>query len=180
MGGLTLLDRARAAGLSFTADGDRLIIRGPRSAETVARELLARKPEVLELLATPPPAATVAADTAGVQPDLSGCPPAVDARPAEETPAPDTGQAADPLDALTVCHRTPRGWRWSDPDAPPIELFDVEPEPRCWRCLNPYCRHKGRWWKSVHGVVNCLNCRPPSFPWLVTEEGDADNAPHSF
>jgi hypothetical protein len=51
MGSLTLLDRAREAGLSVSADGDRLIIRGPRKAMEIARDLMNRKDEVLALLA---------------------------------------------------------------------------------------------------------------------------------
>jgi len=50
MDGLTLLNRAHAAGLDVAADGDRLVIRGPRSAEAVARLLIEHKPEVLAAL----------------------------------------------------------------------------------------------------------------------------------
>jgi hypothetical protein len=46
-----------------------------------------------------------------------------------------------------------------------------------FRCLAPYCLHKGRWWMSAHRVVNCGNCRPPAFPDLVVAEGDATDAP---
>jgi hypothetical protein len=55
MGGLTLLDRARAAGLSVTAEGKRLVIRGPKRADTIARELITHKVEVLAALGAPPP-----------------------------------------------------------------------------------------------------------------------------
>jgi hypothetical protein len=51
MDGLTLLEEARAAGLSVLADGDRLCIRGPRRAEPVARRLIAHKALVLQALA---------------------------------------------------------------------------------------------------------------------------------
>ena len=47
---LTLLDRARAAGLDVQADSARLVVRGPRSAEAIAKELLAHKQEVMLLL----------------------------------------------------------------------------------------------------------------------------------
>ena len=50
MDGMILLEEARAAGLSVTADGDRLRIRGPRRADPVARRLLAHKPDVLSAL----------------------------------------------------------------------------------------------------------------------------------
>lgn len=36
MDGLTLIREARSAGLKLTADGDKLVIRGPRQAEAVA------------------------------------------------------------------------------------------------------------------------------------------------
>jgi hypothetical protein len=58
MGGVIgLLDRARAAGLSITTDGDRLTIRGPRRADALARELIARKVEVMAELTEAAPAA---------------------------------------------------------------------------------------------------------------------------
>ena len=51
MDGLTLLSEGRAAGLTVIADGDRLVIRGPKSADAVARRLLAHKAVILALLA---------------------------------------------------------------------------------------------------------------------------------
>jgi hypothetical protein len=47
MDGLTLLAEAEAAGLVVCADGDRLVIRGPKSADAVAQRLLAHKAVVL-------------------------------------------------------------------------------------------------------------------------------------
>jgi hypothetical protein len=52
---VTLLHEAREAGLEVCADGDRLVVRGPRSAEALARTLLARKAELLRMLADPYP-----------------------------------------------------------------------------------------------------------------------------
>src|SRR5690348_9712288 len=51
MDGLTLLRRASEAGLAVTAEGDRLVIRGPKRAEPVARLLIEHKPSVLAALA---------------------------------------------------------------------------------------------------------------------------------
>ena len=51
MDGLTILSEGRAAGLTILADGDRLMIRGPRSADAVARLLLAHKAVVMAALA---------------------------------------------------------------------------------------------------------------------------------
>lgn len=48
---LTLLSEARKAGLMVTADGgDRLVIRGPRRAEPLARRLGENKPAVMAAL----------------------------------------------------------------------------------------------------------------------------------
>jgi hypothetical protein len=46
-----------------------------------------------------------------------------------------------------------------------------------WECGWDGCLHEGRWWRSAHGVVLCLNCQPPTFPSLVVEQGDASDAP---
>jgi hypothetical protein len=46
---LTLLVEARAAGLTLTVEGERLTLRGPKTAESLARRLLARKDEILAL-----------------------------------------------------------------------------------------------------------------------------------
>jgi hypothetical protein len=59
MDGMTLLSEGWAAGLTVTTDGDRLVIRGPKSADAVARRLLAHKTVILAALAagngnTPP------------------------------------------------------------------------------------------------------------------------------
>jgi hypothetical protein len=53
MDGVTLLRRARDAGLAVLAEGDKLVIRGPRRAEPVARLLIEHKPAVMAAL-TPP------------------------------------------------------------------------------------------------------------------------------
>ena len=45
-----LLAQARAAGLSVVADGDRLVVCGPKAAADLARQLIARKAELLSLV----------------------------------------------------------------------------------------------------------------------------------
>jgi hypothetical protein len=52
-----LLAAARAARLKISVDGDRLVIRGPKSAEALARQLLDRKSEVMASLTAPAPPA---------------------------------------------------------------------------------------------------------------------------
>jgi hypothetical protein len=65
LGRVTLIDRARRAGLDMSVDPDgRLVVTGPRRAEAVAREVLARKAEVLAELAPPPVWTKSAADEA--------------------------------------------------------------------------------------------------------------------
>jgi hypothetical protein len=51
MDGVTLLRRAREAGLAVAVEGYKLVIRGPRRAEPVARLLIEHKPEVMAALA---------------------------------------------------------------------------------------------------------------------------------
>jgi len=50
MGGMTLLQKARSAGLSVCAEGNLLRIKGPRHANEIAIELLAHKQAVIEAL----------------------------------------------------------------------------------------------------------------------------------
>ena len=56
MGALTLIEEARSAGLKLRAEGDRLVIRGPKSAERIVQALLDRKAEILPFLREQPPA----------------------------------------------------------------------------------------------------------------------------
>jgi hypothetical protein len=66
-----LLQEARAAGLKVEADGDRLLVRGPKAAELVALKLGAHKPAILAALASgrwpapEPPAPTADPDAFG-------------------------------------------------------------------------------------------------------------------
>jgi hypothetical protein len=48
---LTLLAQARSAGLAVAVAGDRLVVRGPRAGEAVARRLLARGRDVAAAVA---------------------------------------------------------------------------------------------------------------------------------
>jgi hypothetical protein len=45
-----VITEARAAGLDVRAEADRLVIRGPRTQERLARQLLDQKPQVLAVL----------------------------------------------------------------------------------------------------------------------------------
>src|SRR4051794_35687153 len=104
MDGMTLLTTARAASLDVHAEGDRLVIHGPKRGEALAQALIARKAEVLRLLRAegqddPPPPATRQAE---------GKPPEID----------------DPYARLEGPWRTEWGsWAYSDPDAIELEAF---------------------------------------------------------
>ncbi len=50
MGAVSLLQEAEAAGLAVRVDGDRLVVRGPKSAGAIAERLLDHKAEVIEAL----------------------------------------------------------------------------------------------------------------------------------
>jgi hypothetical protein len=50
----TLLEQAQAASLVVRTDGDRLVVRGPQSADTLARQLLVCKVEIMRLLSALP------------------------------------------------------------------------------------------------------------------------------
>jgi len=47
---VSLLYQAREAGLTLRVDDGVLVVRGPKRCEPLARQLLARKPEIVELL----------------------------------------------------------------------------------------------------------------------------------
>jgi hypothetical protein len=53
MGGLRLLQEAQEAGLVVRAVGELLVIRGPRKQAILAKRLLARKAEIMELIRLP-------------------------------------------------------------------------------------------------------------------------------
>ncbi len=48
---VSLLQEAEAAGLSVRVEGDRLVVRGPKSAGAIAERLLDHKAEIIEALA---------------------------------------------------------------------------------------------------------------------------------
>lgn len=50
MDGVALLLAAEVLALKVVADGDRLVVRGPKRLKPLADQILARKPEVMELL----------------------------------------------------------------------------------------------------------------------------------
>ena len=129
MDGLTMLSEARAAGLIVMADGDRLVIRGPRSADTIARRLLANKAVVMAALA------------AVCGPD--------DGR-AGSLQDDDGGRFAD-----WVRRPDSRGrMGWQAPETPVMVPFDdlPRPGPPCPKCGSLEL------WQSVAGTWRCCHC----------------------
>ena len=59
MDGMSLLREARTAGLTVTAEGDRLTIRGPRRTDRLAKLLIQHKADVLPLLSAGPELPTI-------------------------------------------------------------------------------------------------------------------------
>lgn len=58
MGGVDLLAEAQSVGLVVKADGDRLVIEGPKGAAAVAQKLIHHKAQVMAVLAAAPAPAT--------------------------------------------------------------------------------------------------------------------------
>jgi hypothetical protein len=56
MDAMSLLTKARRQGLDVRTNGDKLVVRGPRSAEKLALQLLDHKAELMPLLTLPQPA----------------------------------------------------------------------------------------------------------------------------
>ena len=53
MDGVEMLEEARAAGLAVWSEGDKLVIKGPRSAGALALSLIEHKAQVLPLVRQP-------------------------------------------------------------------------------------------------------------------------------
>lgn len=143
MDGLRLLTEARAAGLTVRANGNQLLIRGPRRAESVAERLLAHKGEVMEALRG------------------NGTPTAQ--RPGNEEP---------PLPAIPFADWIRRSdaigrMGWEAPNLPEwrrwwarstfdglAEVGDLLDRADQHRGACEWCG-QSKWWRSVHGVVVC-------------------------
>jgi hypothetical protein len=148
VGSLTLLDRARAAGLSVAARGDRLVIKGPRRAEPIARELMGRKAKVLALLAGPPQGPPAASPPMSypwreVLPDWS-----IEWRQR-------WGELANQHQDVGLSWREAEARAFAEVSAeresgavpPPLTMPppDEPLAPVKWRCQSPVCLHKAGW-----------------------------------
>jgi hypothetical protein len=98
-----LLTAAGAAKLRVKVDGDRLIIRGPKSADAIARQLLDRKAEIMAELAggatiAPPlPAPSRLFSASMAAPPTPSAAPSPSAAPAPDCPAPNVVLSTDPV-----------------------------------------------------------------------------------
>jgi hypothetical protein len=157
MDGLTLLSRARAAGLVIFFESGRLIIDGPESAEALAQEILDHKVEILAALqaedASPQHAAAIPstpildADIVGLVARLGGsglrlCWVAV---------------RAD--GSLLYSYRTNQGGPpLLPPDLPAIALREAP----CWTCQGA-----SFWIPASLTRAICRRCHPPAVERLV-------------
>ena len=100
---ITVYVQARAAGLQIAADGEQLVVRGHPSLEPIARAVLAHKPAILAILATPDSEVWWRVAAMRPQVPLCGPIPRLLARPG--TPAVDApgycGACGDPLPEMS-------------------------------------------------------------------------------
>lgn len=78
---MTLLRQAREAGLRVRADGDRLVVEGPRRLESLAQTLIAEKPGILRALEQEEDAVEWRIETMQTQFPATGAIPLLVARP---------------------------------------------------------------------------------------------------
>lgn len=164
MDGMTLLKNARAAGLRVTADGDRLVVRGPRSEEPVAAQLLANKQLVMTALRAGIGVARGEGQVRGPAPE-----PITDALCSAWEGA--------GLGTLTVAHSGER----PPPAKDPFHIPGLVGRGGPYGPPNPcYCCRHTRWFTTVaSGRRNwqCLACHPPGYEladmvkWDGNEEG---------
>lgn len=132
---IDLLDDAHRLGLAVRLDGDRLVVRGPKRAEAIARALLAHKAEVLDVLRNSP--STVYTFAAN----------------AEEN--------AKPVD-VDIVDTTKNAF--ADIIVEDIEPgVDPWAEAEDWTDATPYCStcRSCAGWVSMADRWHCLRCSPP-------------------
>ena len=122
MDGMSLIRQAREAGLSVSIDGDKLTLRGPRSAGAIARLLLENKPVVMSgftsvmdgpLLTVPRTAETAETQTRSAVP-VEGL-----------RVLPDAASVVAFVGRVTAVFGQPTGVRVRKVAAPPIEVPDA-------------------------------------------------------
>jgi hypothetical protein len=138
-----ILARARATGLTLTAKGARLHLRGPQPTPDLLAELKVNKTELLRLLANPVLVPATPAQAAEERADRV----AIAAEPLLPPPgSPERGM----LNAYErAALQRPPSWSGADP----------VPTPGCW-CS---CCHGHRWWREREAPSGwrCSTCHPP-------------------
>ena len=121
MDGLTLLSDATAAGLTVRANAGRLVIRGPRAAEAVARRLLEHKAEVLAALGVD---GSPGGDEEPLRPHGEPRPESGPVASRQVEPTGSDGWPADAIDAGEPCPACGSLEKW----------FDLRGNEHCQRC----------------------------------------------
>jgi len=154
MDGLVLLSEAMAAGLTVRVDGDRLVIRGPKTADAVARRVLEHKPDVVAALGRFGPTCT-------------------EPRKPNEPPFPGWVRRPDVTGRMGwEPPDFPESRRWwaraRFEDLPTLAAYFPGSVHRPEHGPCPWCGRR-EWWRSIHGAVVCGCCHPPAVPGLVAE-----------
>jgi hypothetical protein len=161
MEAMRLIAEARGVGLTVLAEGDSLVVRGPRSAETIARRLLDRKADVMAALRQEerrtgnesPYTAVETAESAGI-----------DAKTIFVAP----GETI-----LLVPEHPLAGFDWESSNGycPGLKIVRDGVEHKSESCTSD------RSWLSVWGGRYCLDCWPPTDARAIASEGGASRAP---
>lgn len=181
---MKLISEANAAGLSVRADGDKLVVRGPRSAEAIVQRLMAHKEEVLAIVRTtchlspkPPSSSKIAGvpeTTHRVHPaaevgacKLCGC--ALGWQTEDGRIACAECEPKPPAADMLVLVDTDAGpvWRRFD-DERSVEFRQVDgPDPweaaMPWDAMTPSCPtcKSAEGWTDALDHWHCWKCRPP-------------------
>jgi len=154
MEGMTLIAEARRVGLTVLAEGDCLVVRGPRSAEALARRLLDKKTDVMAALRQAAceshcDATTRAAGTAG------------SVGVGDNATTMTTGEAV-----VLVPDHPLAGFDWdaSSGYCPGRRIVRHGIEHKVESCSS--CRS----WLHVWGGQYCLDCWPPTDPLAVADK----------
>lgn len=165
MDALSLLRKAREAGLTVSTRGTKLVVRGPRRAEPVARLLLKHKPVVMAALGHPGPERVGwgAADWRGFYAERAAIREYDGQRPRAEAERLAWGEL------LVAWHRThgvrPPTWQCAGCAAPlsGAEVFELADTARVhdapdFTCLIAYGR---RWRAAAQAGLAALGLEPP-------------------
>lgn len=151
---ITLLREAKAAGLTVSTEGDRLVVRGPKIAHETACRLLAHKPDVMAALRL------AEGQPGGVGPSASETGP--------ETAGIDGAAILiAPGETVVLAPGHPlAGFEWDESAGycPGRKKIRGGIEHKIETCTS------SRSWRHVWGGRYCLACWPPTDPKAVADE----------